>query len=469
MSDDLSGIARAVGPDEDPVHDLEFSFCTLVTNTEQYRAMVGSMRRVGFDDSCAEYLYLDNREGSQGDGYTGLNRLANAARGRLVILCHQDLLAVDGPDRLRAIVAEMDANAPDWAVLGNAGVRGGERFYYLNEKAMVIAGPTRRPPEPVASLDEDLLILRQDARLGFSHDLQGFHFYGTDLVTQAQLRGHSAHVVDFRVEHLGAGRIDQTFWDACARFEAKYRRALTPRAVATTCATVHIGGMDARTLRRRARDRELGPDHVGWAHRAKRALRGRLSGHRLTLEGVTFRCPPEVPFATYRALRKGSYKAAERALIGEHLPRDLPVVHLGAELGVLSGLINLGLAPEVPLAVVASGDVALCRENALAGGKGRVEVTAEDTGASFRGVLANALGRIGVDGPYALVCDFGGEALELLGAEPEVLAGCRVLIARFRPEEFYARGKTILDAFGRLEAAGFKPLGSGGDVVAAGR
>ena len=52
----------------------------------------------------------------------GLNRLLDRARGRYVILCHQDVRLIgDGRAALEGRLAELEPIDPAWALAGNAG------------------------------------------------------------------------------------------------------------------------------------------------------------------------------------------------------------------------------------------------------------------------------------------------------------------------------------------------------------
>lgn len=225
-----------------PAPDIDYSICSLVTDHALYGQMVASFIEAGFAPDRCEYLYADNTGGNGADGYRGLNRMIAAARGRIVLMVHQDVLAVDRIERLDAVLDALDQTAPDWAVAGNAGFDPTQWSYLrtLTESDLV-APQGNLPARQAISLDENLLILRRDALLGFSHDLCGFHLYGTDLVLQAVVRGRTAWVVDFHVEHLGRGKIDQSFVAARDALERKYRAVFARRTLRTPITWLELG------------------------------------------------------------------------------------------------------------------------------------------------------------------------------------------------------------------------------------
>ncbi len=69
-----------------------FSICTLVTRLPQYQEMRESFIGAGFTTDTCEYLYADNTTQTTFDAYTGLNRFLREAKGKYIILCHQDIL-----------------------------------------------------------------------------------------------------------------------------------------------------------------------------------------------------------------------------------------------------------------------------------------------------------------------------------------------------------------------------------------
>jgi hypothetical protein len=221
--------------------EKRFSVCTLVTDWTQYEAMLTSFRASGFSERETEFLHLDNSASNRFDGFAGLNVFLGTARGKHIIVCHQDVRLIDGIDVLEARIAELDTLDPQWAVLGNAGGVAPGRL------AIRITDPhgtdTRRGPFPacVTALDENFLVVRRSANLAVSRDLSGFHLYGTDLCVVADVLGHSSYVVDFHLRHLSAGKTDAGFHAVRRTLIAKYGRALRSRWAVSPSASLYLG------------------------------------------------------------------------------------------------------------------------------------------------------------------------------------------------------------------------------------
>ena len=222
-----------------PAGRPEYSIVTLVNDELQYLAMIASFRASGFVEPEVEFLAARSAPSAS----VGLNALLGMARGRFVVLCHQDVrLLDDGRDALDARLDELTLLDPDWALAGNAGGTTPGRL------AMRITDPHGRDrrvgdlPERVASLDENFIVARAEAGLRFSRDLSGFHLYGADICLVADILGWSAWVIDFHIEHLSAGKKDRSFAEAEHRFREKWARALRPRWLQTTCTLLWLSG-----------------------------------------------------------------------------------------------------------------------------------------------------------------------------------------------------------------------------------
>lgn len=214
-----------------------YTIATLVNDRAQHAAMCESFRAHGFDQDC-EFLVAEEPTCA----YSALNQLLNEARGRYVILCHQDVRLLDD-DRaaLDNRLDELERRDPAWALAGNAGGTAPGKL------AMRISDPHGENrhlgtlPARVVSLDENFIVVKAAARVGFSRDLAGFHLYGADICLVADLLGYSAYVIDFHLRHLSPGRKDSSFTRAENAFRAKWGRALRPRWMQTTCTLLRIG------------------------------------------------------------------------------------------------------------------------------------------------------------------------------------------------------------------------------------
>lgn len=220
-----------------------YTIATLVNDRAHHDALRTSFRSGGFDTGDCDYLSIDNTGAQQASAFEGLNAMLNEARGRYVILCHQDVrLLVDDRAILDQRLAELDALDPSWALAGNAGgVAAGKLAIRITDphgaNQHIGALPAR-----VMSLDENFIVVRRAARVGFSNDLEGFHFYGADICLMADLAGYSAYVIDFHLAHLSAGIKNGAFHEAEEAFRLKWSRALAPRWMQTTCSLVRLSG-----------------------------------------------------------------------------------------------------------------------------------------------------------------------------------------------------------------------------------
>lgn len=217
-----------------------FTFGTLVTDWQMYENMRRSFENAGFTDVDCEFITVDNSQGNQCDAYQGLNRTIHRARGAYLILCHQDVLAIDGREVLETCLAALNTQHPRWAVCGNAG------GIKLGRLAIRISDPhgedtcREKLPARVHSLDENFMVLRRVANLGFSIDLKGFHFYGTDICLQAEHLGYEAYVIDFHLRHLGRGQTGASFQDQKQALQRKYHRLYRSRSIQTTCTSLAL-------------------------------------------------------------------------------------------------------------------------------------------------------------------------------------------------------------------------------------
>jgi hypothetical protein len=202
----------------------------MLTNWAEYHECIASFEAHGFDARRCEFIVLDNSVENQADAYVALNEFLQAARGRYVVLCHQDLLLIDhGYDHLTSRLAELDTIDPHWAICGNAGYTD-DGWPLLNLEQSY--GPERQHgelPMQVMSVDENFIVVRRLANLALSRDLHGYHHYGPDLCLIADILGWNAYVIDFYLKHKSTGTIDERYTASRDRMVAKYRRAFRTR------------------------------------------------------------------------------------------------------------------------------------------------------------------------------------------------------------------------------------------------
>lgn len=243
MEDDVSDpFVDAVEADVNYyAEEKRFSICTLMTNSAQYFEMLKSFQSHGFNAKDCEFLYLDNSTTNRWDAFAGLNLFLNTARGRYIILCHQDIrLHTDGINQLEMVLSTLELHDPRWAVAGNAGgTKPGNLVIRITDPygADIKRGPF---PAQVTALDENFLVVRRSANLTLSGDIHGFHLYGADLCMIAGILGYKAYVVDFHLTHLSPGNIDVRFHQMVATTIRKYGITCRSRWIVTPSVTFFV-------------------------------------------------------------------------------------------------------------------------------------------------------------------------------------------------------------------------------------
>lgn len=221
---------------------FEFSICTMVTRPEEYQEMLASFNLKGFNDNC-EFLYVDNSVSNTLDGYQSLNLFLKKAKGKYIIICHQDIiLHKDGIEELKKQINDLNQKDPSWAILGNAGAAGPNHIVYhisypdgtfLNKGTL---------PKKVQSLDENFLVVKNNAQLKVSTDLKGYHLYATDLCLYGDLNGYSSYVIPFNLVHKSRGNKSEDFYTSRSALIKKYNRFFKTRWIQTNSTVFHLSG-----------------------------------------------------------------------------------------------------------------------------------------------------------------------------------------------------------------------------------
>lgn len=135
---------------------------------------------------------------------TAYNSALAETSAAICLLAHQDVYLPAGwLERAIACLNTLSIQAPNWKVAGPYGVTpAGRHVGRVWDVTMGQENGGRNfDPEPVGSLDELLLILRNDGTLNFDADLPDFHLYGTDIVQTALAMGGTAFAVELPVVH----------------------------------------------------------------------------------------------------------------------------------------------------------------------------------------------------------------------------------------------------------------------------
>jgi hypothetical protein len=229
--------------DRQRIFEYEFSVCTLVTYMVEYAEMKSSFENAGFLADCCEYLYIDNSNQNVYDAYGGINRFLQEAKGRYIIICHQDILLKDRTiDELRSRIREIENVDNKWAILANAG---GINLKYTAMHLVQGSGNVlfeKYLPLKTNTVDENFMLVKNEANLALSANLNGFHLYGTDICLIADILGYTCYVIDFSFVHKSDGNADEKFHRLKKQLISKYRKALRPRFVGTTITRFFISG-----------------------------------------------------------------------------------------------------------------------------------------------------------------------------------------------------------------------------------
>jgi len=231
---------RLVGPRM--IWEKRFSICTMVNDWSRYRQLQAAWYKMGFGTGDCEFLACDNVKNNQLDAYEATRLFLESARGEYVILTHLDSRPMEVKKTVLGILRELNALDPRWAVVGNAGVE--------QDSLEFVTLGLRMPDYPqkkhyarfrkVDALDENLLIVKSEARLTVSHDLQGFHLYGLDLCDVARRLGRTCYVARMRWYHSSHGTLNENFYRRVLEMERKLTAYRQPKLWGTNCTFLSV-------------------------------------------------------------------------------------------------------------------------------------------------------------------------------------------------------------------------------------
>ena len=210
------------------------SVCVIANNKKHLEVWRRRWRRMGFHEQRCEILVCDNLDRNRMDAFQAVRFFLNTAKGKYTIISHLDSYPLIKIDTLEKRLSELDKHDPTWAVAGNAGLQ-------QNTLSFITLGLTsfdaklKSKFERVDCLDENLLIIKSEARLTVSHDLKGFHLYGLDLCDLARRLGRTSYVVRLKWRHNSNGTLGDEFHQSCVVMEKKMIAYREKFFWATTC------------------------------------------------------------------------------------------------------------------------------------------------------------------------------------------------------------------------------------------
>ena len=92
------------------------------------------------------------------------------------------------------------------------------------------------------------MVIKKSANLALSHDLSGFHLYGTDICLVADLLGYSAYAIDFKLIHKSYGKPGNSYYKILEKLIYKYARFMRSRTILTTITDFRLSSSGVNRL-----------------------------------------------------------------------------------------------------------------------------------------------------------------------------------------------------------------------------
>jgi hypothetical protein len=222
--------------------EYTFSICTLVKDKKNYEILIESLRKNDFLNGENEVLKIDNSSKNIHDCYSAIREFINNSKRKYIILTHDDVVInnckQDLIDQLKKIHS-IDQSA---AVFGAAGIykshlKGAGHFISHKGKEYWGFHDNGR----VLSLDECFIIINKSSGITVSDNLNGFHFYGTDICLNATKKGFSCYAINYPITHVSQGKIDDSFLISREKFISHLKKTGINDVISTTCTTLYSG------------------------------------------------------------------------------------------------------------------------------------------------------------------------------------------------------------------------------------
>lgn len=189
------------------IYKVDVSFVTCVNNLSQYiRLVVGSlfMNNTGCNYEIIPIMNFGNPYSAA----SALNLGISKARGKIIVLCHQDVLFYENwVDTMFERINKIEQSCPEWGVLGTAGITTKDVtvgvVYNLRGK-MQWSSTRKAVVSQVQTVDEHCMIIRKNSKLRFDDKrLNGFHLYGAEICLMALSRGMRNYGIVCPLTHSG--------------------------------------------------------------------------------------------------------------------------------------------------------------------------------------------------------------------------------------------------------------------------
>jgi hypothetical protein len=182
-------------------------------------------------------------------GYRNIGKAYNDAMAKMdaeILVClHQDVFLPDAWEE-QVLASLTNMGATNWGVLGVAGAklvgRQAVNVGYALDRGVELVPPEKLPAR-IDTLDELLLIIRNDRNLLFDEQIPTAHFYGADICLQASCQGSGCFVISAYCHHnaLDYNRDTPEFRLAAKYMQRKWRRHLP---FVTTCMYLESKSME---------------------------------------------------------------------------------------------------------------------------------------------------------------------------------------------------------------------------------
>jgi hypothetical protein len=182
-------------------------------------------------------------------GYRNIGKAYNDGMAKTnaenLICLHQDVFLPDDWEDL-ALASIRNMKTSNWGVLGVAGAklvgRRGVCVCHLLDRGTEYRSPENLPTR-VDTLDELLLMIRNDRKLLFDEQIPTAHFYGADICLQASGQGFGSFVVNAYCHHnsIGSNADTPEFRMAQQYMQRKWKHQLP---FITTCRLVESKSME---------------------------------------------------------------------------------------------------------------------------------------------------------------------------------------------------------------------------------